>query len=260
MTYSIKANFNIDDLVLDNPRLYKNKTYFKILNPHLVSSSNVPSSNQLNPLNKQSSVLINLNNVILVDEKEETIKFSLDCITNIENRTFLSLLDKKIENLYYELIDKKKEVLYYYDSILKLNNLQIISKFVLNKQLHLIEKLDITKKYNINLELYSISLDNNVIKVLWKLKSLEIIENHNVDFDEDEINILNEKINTHIQDIRNQANDIRNQVKNELDKIKIDFDNINSKYNKLDNLYKNILDENNIENIENIYKLFLENK
>jgi hypothetical protein len=252
MTHSIKTNFNIDDLTLDNPKIYKNKTYFKIYNPN----------------NKNNNILINLYNVVLVDNtlpidesstKQNILKSSIECITDIENRNFLSLLDKKLEKLYYELIDKKKENLYYYDTILKLNNLQIISKFSLNKQLHLIEKLDTSKNYNIDLELYSIILDNNVIKVLWKLKSLEIIEN-NKNIEEENLIVLNYKINQYINYIRNQAQNELDNVKLEVDKIRLDYDNINNKYNKLDNLYKNILEENNIENLENIYKLFLENK
>ncbi len=227
----ITSSFVIDDLELSKPILYHSKIQCKI---------------------KNNKPLININNATLIKDKLNNKNLNyINCIANLESQNFFLNLQNKLEELFNKYIEDQEnntneKIELHYDSLIRFsNNNQIISKINFNRSLKLVEDLDFNNKFNIFLELHSMIQDNNIIKILWKLKSLEVIEclDYNNICDED-IDILNYQMFI----IRNN---ILNNSKNELNYIK-------DKYYKLEKIYNNMLSENNIDKLKLLREEFID--
>jgi hypothetical protein len=227
---SISSSFNIEELELFKPTLYNGKIQCRIQN--------------IKPL-------ITINNASLIKDKliNKNINY-VNCIANLELQNFFLILQNRLQDLFNKYLengdtnfDFNKEL--HFDPIIKFNNTQIVSKINFNRSLKLVEDLDFNNKFNIFLELHSMIQDNNIIKILWKLKSLEVIESlDNNNISDDDIEILNYKMSM-----------IRNNI---LTDSKKQLNCIKEKYNNLENIYNNMLNENNIDKLKILQEQFLD--
>jgi hypothetical protein len=227
---SITTSFNIEDLELSKPTLCNSKIQCKI---------------------KNNKPLITINNATLIKDKliNKNLNY-INCIANLELQHLFLNLQNKLEELFNNYIENYNNntdtvMELHFDPLIRFNNTQIISKINFNRSLKLVEDLNFNNKFNIFLELHSMLQDNNIIKILWKLKSLEVIESleNNIISDED------------IDNLNYQMFIIRNNIladsKNQLHCIK-------DKYNKLEKIYNNMLSENNIDKLKLLREEFIE--
>ena len=223
---NISKLFAIDDIVLAKPAVNNNKFYTKITN----------KSNTKN--------CIVLTNVKLFQEKKNNSSYmSLNCIVDLDLKVFLLKLENKLSDLYSNKIAESDTLSY--EPIIRFKNLQLISKFILNKNLEIVDDLNLDHLYNVSIELYSLVQENNNIKILWKLKSLEVIESiDNNDVSDDEIEYLNNIIDIEKETIMADVLRKLNYQKNE--------------YKKIEKIYNYIKSEINIDKINLIYQEFLE--
>lgn len=222
----ISKIFAIDDIVLAKPVVNNNKFYTKITNTN----------------NTKNSIV--LTNIKLLQEKKNNNSYvSLNCIADLDLKIFLLKLENKLSTLYSNKIADSDSLSY--EPIIRFKNLHLISRFILNKNLEMVDDLNLDHLYNVSIELYSLLQENNNIKILWKLKSLEVIESiDNNDVSDDEIDHLNNIIDIEKETIMADVLRKLNYQKKE--------------YKKIEKIYNYIKSEINIDKINLIYQEFLE--
>ena len=228
---TIKTTFSIDELSLKPPKIQKNLFHSKIVN----------SNNNKNYITIEN---IKLFKNPIVNNNMYTQFYTT---TDFELKALILSLENKIKQLYNKYIDNNDNI--NYDSIIRYENMTLVSKFIVNNKLTLLENdIDLTKNYNINLELYSVVLNNDTIYLLWKLKSLQVESSSNYLL-ENELNYDRDHLQT--------------QIIEEKDLIIKDLDNkllkMKENYNRLENIYIKIIEEKNIENLNLLYEDFLVN-
>lgn len=221
----------MQDICLATPKIHKNMFYSKINNK-----------------NKDKNC-ITIENIKLYRKPliRNNTYTELYTKTSIELKNYIVDLEENLRNLYVDFIDDKDAI--NYDSILRYDNKKLVSKFVLNNKLtSLVDASTINNGFNINLELHSIVQNNDRIYLLWKLKSLHIIED-NIDSDKDTEDLSH--------DIECLEIEIENEKKMILKKIFMKMEMLKNKSIDLEKMLKEIQDENNIENINKLYQIFL---
>jgi hypothetical protein len=228
---AVLTAFNIDDLKLSKPKICNNTIQSKV--------SKI-----------KGEVLIK--NVRLVKKplKKNELKF-ITCLGDLRFKDVFLKLQKKMEDLYNKYIEDSdvddnidKDI--HYEQMIKFNSEgNVIGKFNLNKKLKLIEDLDYTKNYNLSIELYGISQDNNIIKIMWRLKSLELIDYVENNYDEEDIEILNYNI-FKMRDVT-------------LDKFRKELNHLEKKCQILRTIFDQMKNENNIDKFKILEENFLEN-
>ncbi len=219
---TIISAFDINDLQLVKPILYNDQIQCKFKNKPIIT----------------------INNATLIKNKNNSKNiYNLNCIANLELQNFLLTLQNKLEDLFSQFLDQDNSP--NIEPLIRFNsNSQIIFKIYFNKLLKLVEDLDFNNKYNLYLELYSIIQDGNNIKIIWKLKSLEVIEiSQEQLIAQEDIDILNHKIF-----------EIRNDI---ISKSHFELNTIKEKFNKLEKIYNQMLSENNIDNLKNLRQQFI---
>jgi hypothetical protein len=131
-----------------------------------------------------------------------------------------------------------------FESLIRYDNMTMVSKFIINNKLTLLDNITLDKYFNITLELYSVIQNNSLVQILWKLKSLQVMEQSEF-FDNDL------DINDDIQA------EILEQKKEMLDTILTNNNELINKCNIQDEIYNKISSENNIDIIYELYDKFL---
>jgi hypothetical protein len=223
---SVKITFNIEDLSLQNPKINKNMFYSKILN-----------SNGDKKLLTIENVKFFKNSIVKNDLFTE-----LYTTTSFELKFFILQLENKIKELYAKNIGDDDNM--DFESLIRYDNMTMVSKFIINNKLTLLDNITLDKYFNITLELYSVIQNNSLVQILWKLKSLQVMEQSEF-FDNDL------DINDDIQA------EILEQKKEMLDTILTNNNELINKCNIQDEIYNKISSENNIDIIYELYDKFL---
>jgi len=230
---TIKNTFSIDEIDLLPPKIHKNVFHSKILNIN----------------NNKNCIIIENIKLFKIPIVKNNSYTEFYTTTDFELKTFILTLENKIKHLYTKYIDSENSNNISYDSIVRYDNMTLVSKFIVNNKLTLLENdIDLSKYFNINLELYSVVLNNDTLNLLWKLKSLQVeySDNHLL---ENENYYDTEHLQTQIKE---EKEFIIRDINNKFSKIK-------ERHNKLENLYNKIIEESNIENLNLLYQDFLVN-
>ncbi len=226
---SLKVTFDIDNLSLQNPKINKNMFYSKILNTvdgkNLITIENVKFFK--NPIVK--------NNLFT----------ELYTTTNFELKLFILQLENKIKTMYTKYIENDDNM--DFDSLVRYDNMTLVSRFIINNKLTLLDNITLDKYFNITLELHSVVQNNDLVQILWKLKSLQVMEQSEY-FDND-LEVDDDEIQTQILD----------QKKEMLDTILASNNELINKCSVQDEIYNKIVSENNIDKIYELYEEFLKN-
>jgi hypothetical protein len=223
---SVKITFNIEDLSLQNPKINKNMFYSKILNSN------------------GDKKLLTIENVKFFKKSivKNDLFTELYTTTSFELKFFILQLENKIKELYAKNIGDDDNM--DFESLIRYDNMTMVSKFIINNKLTLLDNITLDKYFNITLELYSVIQNNSLVQILWKLKSLQVMEQSEF-FDNDL------DINDDIQA------EILEQKKEMLDTILTNNNELINKCNIQDEIYNKISSENNIDIIYELYDKFL---